>query len=123
MNPNLLYRVSGSIAVISSCWRYLWPHLKWAGLGPLVLSSYFMHLAITGFYYAILASSWSLLAGYAGQFSFGHMAFMAIGGYTTGLIGKFIRFHHRPFATLHRSPPARRLVACDPQCTPRRDDR
>jgi branched-chain amino acid transport system permease protein len=52
---------------------------------------YTMHIAITAFFYAILASSWSLLAGYAGQFSFGHMAFMAIGAYTTGIFGKFIR--------------------------------
>jgi len=60
------------------------------------ISPYIMHLAITAFFYAILASSWSLLAGYGGQFSFGHMAFMAIGGYTSGLIGKFVRFTTAP---------------------------
>ncbi len=44
---------------------------------------------ITGaFFYAILASSWSLLAGTAGQFSFAHMALMAIGAYTSGLLGR-----------------------------------
>lgn len=37
---------------------------------------YVMHILITAFFYAILASSWSMLAGYAGQFSFGHMGFM-----------------------------------------------
>lgn len=46
---------------------------------------YIMHVLITAFFYAILASSWSMLAGYAGQFSFGHMAFMGIGAYTTAL--------------------------------------
>lgn len=46
---------------------------------------YVMHVLITAFFYAILASSWSMLAGYAGQFSFGHMAFMGIGAYTTAL--------------------------------------
>jgi len=46
---------------------------------------YVMHVLITGFFYAILASSWSMLAGYAGQFSFGHMAFMGIGAYGTAL--------------------------------------
>jgi len=51
---------------------------------------YIMHLWITGLFYAILASSWSLLAGYAGQFSFGHMAFMAIGAYTTGLFSNYV---------------------------------
>ncbi len=46
---------------------------------------YIMHICIVGFFYAILASSWSMLAGYAGQFSFGHMAFMGVGAYTTAL--------------------------------------
>ena len=36
----------------------------------------------------MLASSWALLAGYAGQFSFAHMAFMAIGAYTAGILGQ-----------------------------------
>lgn len=52
---------------------------------------YIMHLWITAFFYAILASSWSLLAGYAGQFSFGHMAFMAIGAYGAGLFTNYVR--------------------------------
>lgn len=53
------------------------------------LQPYFVHIAIVALFYAILASSWSLLAGYAGQFSFAHMAFMAIGAYTSGILGKF----------------------------------
>ena len=57
---------------------------------------FIMHLWITAFFYAILASSWSLLAGYAGQFSFGHMAFMAIGAYTTALYGNYIRIVSAP---------------------------
>lgn len=61
---------------------------------PLVYSGanydYVMHLFISAFFYAILASSWSLLAGSAGQFSFGHMAFMAIGAYTAGLLNNYL---------------------------------
>ncbi len=58
---------------------------------PLLLSGYpyWLHVAIVAYFYAILASSWSLLAGYAGQFSFAHMAFMAIGAYGSGLMGKY----------------------------------
>ncbi|MFQ5575966.1 MAG: branched-chain amino acid ABC transporter permease [Anaerolineae bacterium] len=65
---------------------------------PVVLaaSPYIMHIAIIAYFFAILASSWSLLAGYAGQFSFGHMAFMAIGAYTAGLVGKFVRLSTAP---------------------------
>jgi len=57
---------------------------------------FIMHLWITAFFYAILASSWSLLAGYAGQFSFAHMAFMAIGAYTAALYGNYIRIVSAP---------------------------
>jgi len=67
-------------------------------VAPVTLQSrpYIMHIAIVAFFYAILASSWSLLAGYAGQFSFAHMAFMAIGAYTTGLFGHFVRLTTAP---------------------------
>lgn len=58
---------------------------------------YIMHICITAFFYAILASSWSMLAGYAGQFSFGHMAFMGLGAYTTALFCHYI--HLSPVAT------------------------
>jgi len=57
---------------------------------------YIMHLWITALFYAILASSWSLLGGYAGQFSFGHMAFMAIGAYSTGLFSNYIYIASAP---------------------------
>jgi branched-chain amino acid transport system permease protein len=59
-------------------------------LAPLYLNRYPYQMAVvTGaFFYAILASSWSLLAGTAGQFSFAHMALMAIGAYTSGLLGR-----------------------------------
>lgn len=53
---------------------------------PLFIETYWLHVLIIAYFYAILASSWALLAGYGGQFSFGHMAFMAIGAYTTGLL-------------------------------------
>src|SRR5512143_2926366 len=57
---------------------------------PLYLNGFpYQMTIITGaFFYAILASSWSLLAGTAGQFSFAHMALMAIGAYTSGFLGR-----------------------------------
>jgi branched-chain amino acid transport system permease protein len=50
------------------------------------LNAYWMHVAIIAMFYAILAASWSLLAGYVGLFSLGHMAFASIGGYSSGLL-------------------------------------
>jgi len=53
---------------------------------PLGANDYLLHITIISIYYAVLASSWALLAGYAGQFSFAHMAFAALGGYTSALL-------------------------------------
>jgi branched-chain amino acid transport system permease protein len=71
-------------------WILAFVALLAAMLAPLVLQTYWLHVIIIAYFYALLAASWALLAGYAGQFSFGHMAFMAVGGYTTGLLGKYI---------------------------------
>lgn len=57
---------------------------------------YIMHICIIGFFYAILASSWSMLSGYAGQFSFGHMGFMGIGAYTTALFCHYLYLSPEP---------------------------
>jgi len=59
-------------------------------MAPLYLkgSPYQMSIVTGAFFYAILASSWALLAGVAGQFSFAHMAFVGIGAYAAGLMGR-----------------------------------
>jgi branched-chain amino acid transport system permease protein len=60
--------------------------LVFALLVPLWGGAYWIHVGSLLWYYAILAASWTLLAGFAGQFSFAHMMFAAIGGYTSALI-------------------------------------
>jgi branched-chain amino acid transport system permease protein len=42
---------------------------------------------------AIFAASWDLLAGFAGQVSFGHAAFFGISGYVTAAFVKFYGLH------------------------------
>ena len=72
-------------------------------LFPLVYSAgnydFVMHLWITAFYYAILASSWALLAGYGGQFSFAHLAFMALGAYGAGILDNYVMLTSLPTGT------------------------
>lgn len=51
-------------------------------------SDYAKTVYLQGFFYAIMAASWALLAGISGQFSFGHMAFMGIAAYTAGLVAR-----------------------------------
>jgi len=60
-------------------------------LFPLLLKRYpyWMLVVSYAFFYAILSSSWALLAGIAGQFSFAHVAFVGIAAYTSGLLGKY----------------------------------
>ncbi|GIX47949.1 MAG: hypothetical protein KatS3mg131_2160 [Candidatus Tectimicrobiota bacterium] len=58
---------------------------------PLVGNDYLLHVGTISWYYGILAASWVLLAGYAGQFSFAHMALAALGGYTSALLLHFLQ--------------------------------
>lgn len=59
---------------------------------PLVAGPYWIHVGAIAWYYALLASSWALLAGYAGQFSFAHVAFAALGGYASALCVELLEF-------------------------------
>src|SRR5499426_3970474 len=61
-----------------------------AGL-PLVVSDYHTHVFVISLYYVILAASWNLLAGYAGQFSLAHHTFAGIGAYTSALLCLYAR--------------------------------
>src|ERR1700730_11700201 len=54
----------------------------------LVEGTYFRYLGIIVFIYGIVAVGLNILAGYAGQFSLGHAALMAMGAYTTALLSK-----------------------------------
>jgi branched-chain amino acid transport system permease protein len=56
---------------------------------PHLVNPYWLTVGILAIYYAIVTASWALLAGYAGQFSFGHMAFVSLGAYTSGLLVKW----------------------------------
>jgi branched-chain amino acid transport system permease protein len=49
-------------------------------------------------WYAILASSWNMIGGYAGQISFGHAAFLGMGAYVTGILWSQLRWD--PLVTL-----------------------
>jgi branched-chain amino acid transport system permease protein len=49
------------------------------------LDEYWIYILTIGFYYAILASSWSLLVGYVGRISFAHVAMSGLGAYTSAV--------------------------------------
>jgi branched-chain amino acid transport system permease protein len=60
---------------------------------PLLLGPYWLHSAIVGLFYVMMASSWNLLAGFTGQVSFAHAAFAGIGCYTTGILSAKLGLH------------------------------
>lgn len=51
-----------------------------------VTNPYHLHTVIMVLLYAYLATCWNIVGGFAGQLSFGHAAFMAIGGYTSTIL-------------------------------------
>ena len=51
-------------------------------VAPPLLPSYFLEILITVLFLGYLGSSWNILGGYAGQFSFGHAAYFGLGAYT-----------------------------------------
>ncbi len=51
---------------------------------------YVMNLLILSFVWSAVAASWDLSLGYAKVFSFGQIAFMVIGGYTSGLLSIYL---------------------------------
>jgi branched-chain amino acid transport system permease protein len=53
-------------------------------LAPLVVGSYLQSQIVFVFIYAIVGVGLLILAGFAGQVSLGHAAFLAIGAYTAG---------------------------------------
>lgn len=66
----------GGLAAAAVVLPLVWPH-------PFVLT-----IATQAVIWALLAASWDLLAGYAGQVSFGHAGFFVLGGYTAAIASK-----------------------------------
>ena len=61
-----------------------------AALPLLKLPAFYESFLYLIFHWVVLATSWNILSGYSGYFSFGHGAFFGIGMYTTAVLaGKF----------------------------------
>lgn len=52
-----------------------------------ITNQFLLHSVVMILLYAYLSTSWNIVGGFAGQLSLGHSAFMAIGGYTSTLLG------------------------------------
>jgi len=66
---------------------------------PLVYSdAYVLRVLTMTCFFAMLAASWDLLAGYTGQVNFGHALFFGAGAYTSGILS--IKLGIAPWATV-----------------------
>lgn len=52
------------------------------------IDDYWIYTVTIGFYYALLAGSWSLLVGYVGRISFAQVAMSGVGAYTSVLLAQ-----------------------------------
>jgi len=59
-------------------------------MAPWVLPSVWTTVLSIFCYYAILTIGWNIIFGYTGLFSYGHVAFPAIGGYTSALLAEHL---------------------------------
>lgn len=61
-------------------------------LAPIVVGNdrYVLGILTLFFIWSVIAASWDLILGYASVFSFGHLAFVVIGGYTSGLLSMYL---------------------------------
>lgn len=62
------------------------------GILPLFFHAdrYMMNVLIGCLIWSVVAASWDLIVGYASVFSFAHLAFFTIGGYTSGFLAIYL---------------------------------
>lgn len=92
--PVPLYALLGALVVL----------LAAVPLVPGALDHYGTYYLFLVFVHIVLAQSWNLVAGYAGQISLAQHAFFGIGGYTTAIVATRLlsdeTFYFNPFAIL-----------------------
>lgn len=79
-------RVALSARLFHGPRAYLWLAAILALVPAVTTDPYFIHILILALMHAALTSSWNLLTGYAGLFSFGHQAFFGLGAYVSALM-------------------------------------
>lgn len=67
-------------------WTFVLVGLALAALPLLKLPAFYESFLYLIFHWVILATSWNILSGYSGYFSFGHGAFFGLGIYTTAVL-------------------------------------
>ena len=80
----------GALSRIPARGWFIIAALVFGAVPMLKLPAFYESFLYLCFYWVVLATSWNILSGYSGYFSFGHGAFFGIGMYTTAVCaGKF----------------------------------
>ena len=83
----------------------LWAHLLLLAVAiafPFVLgSAFWVNFGVLALFYAFIGQSWNIAGGFAGQLSFGHVAFMGVGAYASTIAQ--MRFGWNPWLGLPAS--------------------
>ena len=85
---NWLRTFSGGISLLCIIGLFVFPLI--------IPNPYYLGIVMTASIFAIFASSWNFLAGFAGQVSFGHAVFLGIGGYVTAIFVRFLGVNWLP---------------------------
>ena len=81
---------------LASSWRVHGLVLLLALIFPWVFSSPFMvNFGVLALFYAFIGQSWNVAGGFAGQLSFGHVAFFGVGAYASTIVQ--MRFGFNPW--------------------------
>jgi ABC-type branched-subunit amino acid transport system ATPase component/ABC-type branched-subunit amino acid transport system permease subunit len=84
--------------------------LAWVLVYPLYShNQYWQSVLFLAFLFAVMASGWNIISGYAGYVSLGQSAFVGLGGYTTGIVAT--RAHISPWWTIPISAAVAAVVA------------
>lgn len=80
----------------------LWVHLLLLAVAvvfPFILgSAFWVNFGVLALFYAFIGQSWNIAGGFAGQLSFGHVAFMGVGAYASTIVQ--LRFGWSPWLGL-----------------------
>lgn len=74
VEPNRAWRLHAGLLVVALAFPFVFP------------SSFAINFGVLALFYAFIGQSWNIAGGFAGQLSFGHVAFFGVGAYASTLL-------------------------------------
>lgn len=74
VEPNRAWRLHAGLLAVALAFPFVFP------------SSFAINFGVLALFYAFIGQSWNIAGGFAGQLSFGHVAFFGVGAYASTLL-------------------------------------